>query len=136
MGANKTLAALKRIYWWPRMRRTVTNYVRGCEACHAAKSSAVKPLGLLHPLPIPREPWASVSMDFMGPYPRTRSGNDFIVVFVDRFIKMVHIRPCKQTISAPQVADLFHDTIIVNHGVPRRSYPIETLVLRVSSGDH
>ncbi|CAL8465899.1 g5435 [Coccomyxa elongata] len=119
MGANKTLAALKRLYWWPRMRRTVTDYVRGCEACQAAKSSTVKPLGLLHPLPIPGEPWASVSMDFMGPYPRTRSGNDFIAVFVDRFTKMVHIRPCKQTISAPQVADLFYDTIIVNHGVPK-----------------
>ena len=119
MGANKTLAALKRLYWWPHMRRTVTDYVRGCEACQAAKSSTVKPLGLLHPLPIPGEPWASVSMDFMGPYPRTRSGNDFIVVFVDRFTKMVHIRPCKQTISAPQVADLFYDTIIVNHGVPK-----------------
>ncbi|KAK9901062.1 hypothetical protein WJX75_000081 [Coccomyxa subellipsoidea] len=101
------------------MRRTVTDYVRGCEACQAAKSSTVKPLGLLHPLPIPGEPWVSVSMDFMGPYQRTRSGNDFIVVFVDRFTKMVHIRPCKQTISAPQVADLFYDTIIVNHGVPK-----------------
>ncbi|BDA51628.1 probable transposon Ty3-G Gag-Pol polyprotein [Coccomyxa sp. Obi] len=119
MGAKKTFAALKRLYWWPRMRRTVTEYVSGCEACQAAKSSTVKPLGLLHPLPIPGEPWASVSMDFMGPYPRTRSGNDFIVVFVDRFTKMVHIRPCKTTISAPQVADLFYDTVIVNHGVPK-----------------
>ena len=76
LGYNKTLRTLKRTYWWPRMRAAVKAYVRGCRACQQSKSSTTKPLGLLHTLPIKR-PWESVSMDFMGPFPKSKRGNDF-----------------------------------------------------------
>ena len=122
MMANKTLDALTRLYYWPGMRATVKDYIRSCEAswCQAAKSSTRKPLGLLYLLDISEEPWESVSMDFTGPHPVVKGGNNFIVVFVDRFTEMVHIRATKQSITAPQTADLFYEAVIVNHGVPKK----------------
>jgi hypothetical protein len=52
-----------------------------------------KPHGPLQPLPIPQEPWESVSIDFMVELPRTTRGNDTLMVFVDRLTKMVHLVP-------------------------------------------
>ena len=59
-----------------------------------------------------------VSMDFITNLPLTSNGNDCILVIVDTFTKYVVIIPCKTTISAYEVAQLFFDNIICQFGVP------------------
>lgn len=78
----------------------------------------VKKAGLLQPLPIPSFKWESVSMDFITQLPTTKSGNDAVIVFVDRLTKMVHFAPTKTTCSAEDVACLFRDTVFKYHGLP------------------
>jgi hypothetical protein len=102
LGLEKTSTRLGRLFWWSGIRRECQDYVGSCVACQSNKASTQLPAGLLHPLPIPTRRWEQVSMDFVGPLPVTSRGNDFILVIVDKLSKMVHLTPCRTTVTAKQ----------------------------------
>lgn len=54
----------------------------------------------------------------MGPFAKTASGYDAIVVFVDRFSKMVHAVPCTMEHGARDFARLFFRHVFRLHGMP------------------
>ena len=58
-------------------------------------------------------------MDFITCLPTTTQGNDAIVVFVDRLSKLVHLQPCKTTITAMEFASVFMWQVFRLHGMPR-----------------
>ena len=109
-GKHKVVFEVKQSFWWPGWRKDVEKYVVDCPVCQRNKALTVKKAGLLQPLPIPSFKWESVSMDFITQLPTTKSGNDAVIVFVDRLTKMVHFAPTKTTCSAEDVACLFRDT--------------------------
>src|SRR5215469_14496995 len=117
---NLTYDLLAHHYHWPRMEKDVHKYVTSCSQCQRNKTSNRRPAGLLQPLPIPDRPWSSISLDFITQLPRTSSGHDTILVFVDRLTKMVHLCPGKTTDTAPQVALRFLDFVFRYHGLPRQ----------------
>ena len=106
MGRDRTLQLIKASYFWPTIRKEVERYVERCRICQVSKGKATN-AGLYLPLPVPVEPWAEISMDFVVGLPRTQRGFDSIYVVVDRFSKMVHFIPCKKTIDAVNVAPFF-----------------------------
>ena len=118
MGITKTLDMVRRRFWWPTWRQDVTEYVRSCRSCQYNKPLTGKPHGPLQPLPIPQEPWESVSIDFMVELPRTTRGNDTLMVFVDRLTKMVHLVPTTKDYSAEMCAEAFMEHVFRLHGVP------------------
>ena len=50
----------------------IVTYINSCAACLRNKSTTRAPAGFLHSLPIPRDPFADIAMDFIGPIPRIR----------------------------------------------------------------
>jgi hypothetical protein len=117
-GVKKTLDILHEHFFWPKMKKDVNRICGRCITCRKAKSK-VLPHGLYTPLPVPREPWVDISMDFVLELPRTKRGRDSIFVVVDRFSKMAHFIPCHKTDDATNIADLFFKEIVRLHGVPR-----------------
>jgi len=118
LGKDKTLEQVKRRFYWPRMDADVLQYVRTCDACQRNKPSQQATPGLLQPLPIPDHPWQQVTMDLITQLPKSRQGNDAIVVFVDKLSKMVHLVATKTTVTAPQLAEIFWSTVVRHHGLP------------------
>ena len=118
LGKEKTTEQVKRRFYWPGMDATIAAYVRTCDSCQRNKPSPQAPIGLLKPLPIPEYPWEQVSMDLITQLPRSRSGNDAIVVFVDKLTKMVHYAATTTDVTAPKLAKIFMREVVRLHGVP------------------
>lgn len=117
-GIDKTLETLARNYYWPHLRASVNHYVRSCDACQRNKTVNAKPSGPLQPLPIPPTRWHTVTLDLITGLPKTKTGYDAIVVFVDKLTKLTHYAPTKKTVDAPGLAAIFLDTVYKHHGLP------------------
>ncbi|GJP62189.1 hypothetical protein CLOP_g19278 [Closterium sp. NIES-67] len=117
-GVDKTLKMLQRNHYWPNMADDVRKYVSSCTACQIMKSPHQRAAGLLQPLDPPERPWQHVTMDYVTGLLAGPSGNDAILVVVDRLTKMAHFIACQQSITAEQTAQLFLANVIRLHGLP------------------
>ena len=119
-GIRRTLDAVSRLYYWPRMARDVRSFVKSCRVCQRTKVLNQRPAGELASLPVPTRRWEDISMDLITHLPTSPdTGHNSIVVFVDRLTKMTHFVPCHHTITATQLAELFIQHIFRLHGLPR-----------------
>jgi hypothetical protein len=117
LGAHKTAEQVCRFFYWPAMLSAVRRYCRECTSCQRMKGTSKVPFGLLQPLPVPESPWESVSLDLVTDLPLC-CGHDSIVVFVDRLTKLIVLAPCSKTVNAPQLAQIFIDTVFRRFGMP------------------
>ena len=99
------------------MWKVVKECVGTCDTCNRSKPLCHCPHGLLNPLPIPNEPWSSISMDFIVDLPESKTF-DSIFVVVDRLTKMAHFVPCNKSITGEEAARLFLENVYKYHGLP------------------
>ena len=116
-GREKTYLTLSRDFYWPNQYKWVRKYIRTCEVCQRVTSSRALHAPL-HSLPVPQDCWQSVSMDFIFGLPKM-NGKTGILVFVDRFSKMVHLTAVNENIKARQSAAIFMETVFRLHGLPQ-----------------
>lgn len=118
VGSAKTIDLLTRRFYWSGLHAEVKAYVTSCLPCQSNKPSQQQPMGLLQPLPIPTRKYEVVTMDFIMQLPRSRSGHDAAVVFVDKLTKKVSFAATKTTVTAPETAQIFFHEIVRHYGVP------------------
>src|SRR5258706_6615828 len=116
-GETETMELICCNYHWPGMRCMVGDYVRSCTSCVHTKVMHHKPYGLLKQLPIPGQPWESISMDFIKQLPASE-GFTVILVIMDRLTKQSLFIPTHDTLDAPQLAQLFLTHVFSKHGTP------------------
>lgn len=120
-GITRTAANLAQFFWWPDMFRDVAHFVRSCRTCAATKSSNGLRLGVDSFSSVPLQPFTHWSMDLIGPLPKSRSGNDLIVTWVDRTSKLIVAKALRQgNSSAKALAELTFDAICCRFGLPAR----------------
>lgn len=117
-GVKRTQTLISRYFFWPGMRGDINDFVSGCLPCQRNKAVSGPKAGKLLPLPVPNAIWDDISMDFVGPLPKTARGHDAVLVVVDRLSKMAHFLPCTTDITGPGVAELFCKEIFRLHGLP------------------
>jgi transposase InsO family protein len=87
-GLRKTLSLLRPHYWWVGLSADVARAVKQCEACDRVKASFNAKHPTLQPLPI-KGMFYRWGLDFAGPLPKSRQGNQYVLVMVEHFSKQV-----------------------------------------------
>ena len=118
-GQHRILELLKRMYWWPGLKENIKKYIQECFKYQQNKVRHQKKAGELHPLDIPQGPWQEISIDIIGPLPKS-NGMDAIVVIVDQFTKMIQLKATMTNISLEGIAKIYRDNIWKLHGVPKK----------------
>ena len=116
-GVDRMLALLSRSYFWPKMESDVEAYVKTCLVCQQDKVEKKKEAALLQSLPIPKRPWVSVSMDFIGGFPKV-DGMSSVMVVVDRFSKYAVFIAAPLTCPSDVAATLFYRYVVKYFGLP------------------
>uniref|UniRef100_A0A8C6MDP3 Gypsy retrotransposon integrase-like protein 1 n=1 Tax=Nothobranchius furzeri TaxID=105023 RepID=A0A8C6MDP3_NOTFU len=116
-GISRTVAFIRRSFWWPTLFRDVKDYVNACQTCARNKCSNQPPAGLLNPLPVPSRPWSHIALDFVTGLPVSH-GFSTILTVIDRFSKSCHLVPLRSLPSSADTAQLLVKHVFRLHGIP------------------
>ena len=110
----KIHSQLAKHYWWSGMRRDIQTWCASCLIC-ATRGISKAPRVPLTPIPV-AGPFDRVGVDVIQ-FPRSRSGKQYAVVFVDYLTKWLEVFATKDQ-TALTIARLFVQQIVSRHGVP------------------
>ena len=109
MGKGKTTQRILQRFYWPTVYQDVAEFCRSCERCQKCPHRRVQKAHLI-PLPIISEPFQRIALDIVGPLPRSRSGNRYVLVICDyaaRFPEAVPLRSIEAERIAEELIKLF-----------------------------
>ncbi|KAG5883975.1 hypothetical protein JTB14_007504 [Gonioctena quinquepunctata] len=108
MGVLKTYGRVSENFYWPKLRCDVVKYIKRCQVCAAHNGENKGPRGFMVPQPRVTRPWEIISKDLMGPFPKSSSGNQYILVVMDLFSEFALTYPLRTaTASALYIARMF-----------------------------
>ena len=99
------------------MRSNFQDYIRRCHLCQMNKQPTTLPDGIVTPLPILREPFSSISIVLIGPFPSDKK-KELILIVLNRFTGFTYLIPVSQNITAVENANLFIVPIFSVDGFP------------------
>ena len=99
LGVMKTNDRILRHFWWPTLRKDVSEYCKSCHTCQVVgKPNQKIPPAPLKPIPAFDEPFSRVIIDCVGPLPKTKSGNQYLLTIMcasTRFPEAIALRNIK-----------------------------------------
>jgi len=95
----------------------MVDYVNSCSICARNKSRQHWSYSYLKQLPIPLQPWDSISIDFIEQLPPS-DGFTEILMIIDQLTKQAVFIPAYRSINTPGLAYLFIQHIFSKHRVP------------------
>jgi hypothetical protein len=121
-GISKTIQLTERLYWWPKMRLDITEYVKGCAECqrHKVNTRPTKaPLQPIYPK-LEAAPFETVALDFIVKLPVSQ-GYDSILTITDQgCTKAAVFIPCNEDITAEETAALYIKHVFAHFGLPTK----------------
>ena len=99
MGVTKTCQKILNHFYWPSLRKDVVEFCKSCHACQiVGKPNQTIPKAPLQPIPAVQEPFSRIIIDCVGPLPKTRSGNQYLLTIMcasTRFPEAIPLRNIK-----------------------------------------
>lgn len=105
-GLDRTLEKIQRYYYFPGMRKYVSNHLRMCLECILAKHKVGKQEGYLNPIPPGKRPFEVVHCDYLGPFVTSSKGNKYILVIIDNLTKYVQLEIAKNVNTTTTITRL------------------------------
>lgn len=116
-GFYKTISKIQARYYWPKMRDDISTYVKSCDICKANKTPTFI---VRHKMGEPKpliEPWRVIAVDYLGPLPRSKRGNNYILVILDCFSKFIVLTPVRNADTKAVIKSL-KEQVFCKFGVP------------------
>ena len=82
LGKKKTADRVVQRFYWPTVHQDVAKFCRSCAACQKSSHGRIRRAPMI-PLPVVGEPFQRIAMDIVGPLPRNRAGNRYVLVICD-----------------------------------------------------
>ncbi|KAA3484221.1 reverse transcriptase [Gossypium australe] len=117
-GSTKMYNDLRKWYWWPSMKKDISEFVSRCLICHQVKVEHQVPSSLFQPIMVLEWKWDRIIMDFMTGLPFSPRRKDVLWVVIDRLTKSTHFIPVRVDYSLDKLADLYVSEIVRLYGVP------------------
>ena len=110
LGIDKVRSSLMQKFYWPKMHKDITEYVRSCERCQRAKSTnhTTKPPMTNMPVVTKFERW---HVNILGPITKTNEGFQYILLCVDSHTF--------KTMDSREIAGILYNEIFCRYGSPR-----------------
>ena len=118
-GIQRTLHKISAKFWWPKMRRSIENYISSCQLCAKFNILRNKPPGHLKSFDPPADVFQVMHMDFWGPVRTSARGNRYVIVLTDNLSKYV-IAKAMPNNTAIDAAEFLMDEFVLIHGAPER----------------
>ena len=115
LGVTKTMKRVLQRYFWPGVFKDVSDYCKTCEVCQ--RSQVKRPArAQMVPMPLVQKPFQRIAMDLVGPLPRSKNGNRFILTICDYATRYPEAIPLPSTETPRIVKELLK--IFTRVGVP------------------
>ena len=121
-GTCRTKLAVEKDFWWPSMNKHIQEYVKGCATCQSTKPRTNQAKPPLYPIPPEHyeTPFGTIALDFITKLPES-NGYDTILTITDHDCsKGALFFPCKETITAEEVAELYGKQVFPHYGIPQK----------------
>ena len=83
LGVNKTDWKILSHFFWPNLKKDVAEFCKSCHTCQVVgKPNQSIPKAPLYPIPAFEEPFSRIIIDCVGPLPKTRSGNQYLLTIM------------------------------------------------------
>ena len=104
LGINKTLDRITKHFYWPRIRHSVSEFCKTCHVCQmVGKPNQKIPVAPLKPIPAFVEPFSRIIIDCVGPLPKTRSRNQYLLTIMCASTGYPEAIPLSNT-TAPKIS--------------------------------
>ena len=103
LGVNKTYCRVLNHFYWPGVSRDVKEFCRNCQTCQVVGKVNQKPkVAPLKLIPVTKEPFSRVIIDCVGPLPKTKRGNQYLLTIMCASTRFPEAIPL-QNIKTPQI---------------------------------
>ncbi len=118
LGVSKTYGRILQNFFWPGLRTDVKNFCKTCQVCqYTGKPNQVVPVAPLQPIPAFDEPFSRVLVDCVGPLPKTRNGNQFMLTIMCLSTRFPEAIPLRKITAKSVVKALVK--FFTTFGIPR-----------------
>nr|XP_033942279.1 uncharacterized protein LOC117449038 isoform X4 [Pseudochaenichthys georgianus] len=103
MGVTKTYQRVLKHFFWPGLKSDVVLYCRTCHVCQVVgkPNQVIHPAPLI-PIPVMGEPFERVIVDCVGPLPKAKTGNQFLLTVMCASTRFPEAIPLRK-ITAPVI---------------------------------
>ncbi|KAG1699798.1 hypothetical protein DVH05_028586 [Phytophthora capsici] len=112
-----TYGRVAQLYWWPKLRREVNRWIRGCPECGSRKA---RPREVIPPLRSIRggdvgDRWA---LDVAGPFPVADGGERYVIAALE-YVTRYAVACCAVKHTAEDIAKFLMEEVVLKFGVFR-----------------
>ncbi|XP_068236908.1 uncharacterized protein [Palaemon carinicauda] len=115
LGIHKTYCKILNCFFWPNMKKDVAESVRTCHVCQiSGNPNQVIPKAPLQPILVPDESFSKIIIDNVGPLPKTKKGNKYLLTLICPMAQY----PIAIPLSAKNIANSLLK-VFTNFGIPK-----------------
>ena len=118
-GQRECKFRISKSYFWPKMGKQISQFVKTCHACQTVKvPKGIKPKTKV--FPVPEERFSEIHTDIVGPLPESE-GMRYIMTLLDRRTRWLECVPLASATSK-NCCNAFIRGWLSRYGAPQRIY--------------